>query len=148
LDSSSSRNQSPKSHKGSMSMTNDSSLPEDFFTKGFLLLFNTPLTNPLNPIMVPVVLVLPSLVGGTFPFIQSMIQGLWNFRDTVGPVPLPQSMVITRLVMWNPAILFVWGTKTHITPSISGTQQMSSSTLMVPQCIPLTSATYSAPYNT
>jgi len=50
--------------------------------------------------------------------------------------------------MWNPTIPFVPGTATHITPSISGTQQMPGSTPMVCQSIPSTSATYSAPYNT
>ena len=69
LDSSSLRNQSPKSHKRSVWMTDDSSLPEDFFTKGFLLLFNTPLMNPSNPIVVLMVLVLRSSIGGTFPSI-------------------------------------------------------------------------------
>lgn len=131
-----------------MWMINNSSLLEDFFTKGFIPHFKTPLTNPSDPIMVPVVPVLPSLVGGTFTSIQSTTHMLWNFRDAVGPIPLPQSTVITIPVMWNPSIPFVLGTTTHITPSISGTQQMPGSTPMVTQCIPSTSATYSAPYNT
>ena len=98
--------------------------------------------------MVPMVPVLPSLVGGTFPSIQLTTHGLWNFRDIVGPLPLPQSTVITSPIMWNPTISFVPGMATHITPSISGTQQMPGSTPMVPQCIPSTSATYNALYNT
>jgi len=69
LDSSSSRNRSPKSHMGSMWMTNNSSFLEDFFMEGFFPHFNTPLTNPSDPIVVPVVPVLPSSVGGTFPSI-------------------------------------------------------------------------------
>ena len=69
-DSSSSRNQSPKSHMGSVWTTDDSSLPKDFFMEGFLPHFNTPLTNPSNPIVVHMILVLPSSVGGTFPSIQ------------------------------------------------------------------------------
>jgi len=146
--SSSSRNQSPKSHTESIWMTDNSSLLEDFFMEGFLHHFNTPLTNLLDPIVAPVVLVLHSLVGGTLPSIQSTPQGLWNYRDIVSPLPLPQSMVIITLVMWNPAILFIPGTITHITPSISGTQQMPSPTPTVQQNIPSTSATYSAPYNT
>ena len=88
-DSSSSRNQSPKSHTGSVWTTDDSSLPEDFFMEGFLSHINTLLTNPSDPIMFPMVSVLPSPVGGTFPSIQSTDHGLWNFRDTVGPLTLP-----------------------------------------------------------
>jgi len=147
-DSSSLRNQSLKSHTGSVWTTEDSSLLEDLFTEGFLPHFNTPLIDPLDPIVAPVLPVLPSSVGGTFPSIQSMPHELWNFRDTVGPLPLPQSMFITTPVMWNPVVPFVPGMTTHITPSISGTQQMQGSTPMVPQSIPSTSATYSAPYNT
>jgi len=70
-------------------MTEDSSLLEDFFTEGFLLHFNTPLTNLSDPIIAPVVPVLPSSVGGTFPSIQLTPQGLWNYRDITGPLPLP-----------------------------------------------------------
>jgi len=50
--------------------------------------------------------------------------------------------------MVNPAIPFVPGTTTHMTPSMSGTQPMLGSTAMVSNYIRLTSATYSAPYNT
>ena len=121
-DSSSSRNQYPKSHTGSFWMTEDSSLPEDFFTEGFFPHFNTPLKNLLDLVIAPVVPVLHSSLGGTLPSIQSTPQGLWNYKDTVGPLPLPQSMVITTPVMWNPAILFVPGMSTYTTPSISGTQ--------------------------
>ena len=147
-DSSSSRNQSPKSHTGFVWTTDDSSLLEDFFIEGFLPHFNTPLTDLSEPIITPFVPVLPSSVGGTLPSIQSTPQGLWNYRDTVSPLPLPQSMVITTPAMWNPEILFVPGTATHTTPAISGTRQMPGSTPMVRQSIPSTSATYSAPYNT
>lgn len=61
--------QSPRSHTGSVCTTDDSSLSEDFFTEEFLPSFNTSLTNPLEPILAPVVPVLPASVVGTFPSI-------------------------------------------------------------------------------
>ena len=81
--------QSPRSHTGSVWTTNDSSLLEDFFTEGFLPPFNPPLMNPLEPVLAPMVPILPASVFGTFPSIQLMTHGLWNFRDTFGPSPLP-----------------------------------------------------------
>lgn len=68
-------------------MTEDSSLPEDFFMKAFLPHFNTPLTNPSDSIVALVLL--HSSMGGTLPSIQSTPQGLWNYRDTLSPLPLP-----------------------------------------------------------
>lgn len=68
--------------------------------------------------------------------------------DAFGPPPLTQSTVTTTPVMVNPAIPFVLGIITHMTPYLSGTQLMPGSTPLVPNCIPLTSATYSALYNT
>lgn len=121
LDSPSSGNQSPKSHIKSIWTTDDSSLPEDFFTEGFLSHFNPLLMNPLDPILAPMVLVLPIFVGGTFPSIPSMNNELWSFVDSFSPAPLPQSIVTTTLSMANPAIPFVPGTTTHMTPSMSGT---------------------------
>lgn len=131
LYSSYSRDQSPKSYTRSFWTTDDSDFPEDFFTEGFIPHFNTALTNLLDRIIEPAIPVLHSPLGGNLPSNQSTPQGLWNYRDTVSPLPLPQSMVITTSAMWNPAILFVPGTTTHITPSISGTQQMPGSTPMV-----------------
>lgn len=57
-DSSSSRNQSPKSHTGSFWTTDDSNLPEDFFTEGFLPHFNTSLKNLSDLVISPTVPVL------------------------------------------------------------------------------------------
>ena len=104
--------------------------------------------NPLEHVLALVVPVLPALVVGTFPSIQPTTNGLWNFADTFHPPPLPQSIVTTTPVMVNPAIPFVPGPTTHMTPSTSGTQPMPGSTPLVSNCIPSTSATYSAPYNT
>ena len=60
--------QTHRSHMGSVWTTEDSSLLEDFFNKGFLLCFNTLLTNPLEPVLAPVVPVLPVSLVGTFPY--------------------------------------------------------------------------------
>ena len=107
---------------GSFWMIDDSSLLEDFFTEGFLPHFNTPLTNLSDLVIAPVIPILHSSAGGTLPSIQSTPQGLWNYRDTVSPLQLPQSTVVTTPAIWNAPIPFVPGTATHITPSISGTQ--------------------------
>ena len=120
-DSPSSRNRYPRSHMGSIWTTDDSSLQENFFIKGFLPPFNPLLTNPLEPVLALVVPVLPASVVGTFPSIPSMTNESWNFVDAFGPPLLPQSTVITTPSMANPAIPFVPGTTTHMTPSMSGT---------------------------
>ena len=147
LDSPSSGDQSLRSHTGSVWTTDNSSLLEDLFTEGFLPSFNTPLTNPLEPVLAPVVHVLPASVVGTFPSILSTTNGSWHFVDTFSPPPFPQSTVITTPSMANLAIPFVPGTTTHMTPSMRGTQPMSGSTPLVSNCMPSISATYIAPYN-
>ncbi len=146
-DSPSSGNRSPRSHTESVWTTNDSSFPEDFFIEGFLPHFNPPLTNLLDPLLIPAAAVLPVSVGGTFPSIPSMTNGSWNFADTFGPPPFLQSTVTTTPSMANPAIPFVLGKTTHMTPSTSGTQLMPGSTPVVSNYIPSTSATYNTPYN-
>jgi len=146
-DSPSLRNQSLKSHTEFVWTTDDSSLLEDFFTKGFLPPFNPLLTNLLDPPLVPVALVLPVSLVRTFPSIPLTTNESWNFVDTFGPPPLPQSTVTTTLLFVNPFIPFVPDTNPHMTPCTSGTQPMSGSTPLVSNSIPSTSATYSAPYN-
>jgi len=62
-------NRSPRSHTRSIWTTDDSSLLEDFFSEGFLPPFNPPLTNLLEPVLAPIVLVVPASIVGTFPSI-------------------------------------------------------------------------------
>ena len=74
-DSSSLRNQRPKLHTGFMWTIDNSDLLEDLFTEGFLPHFNTPLTNLSDPIVTPVVPVLSSSIGGTFPSSSQRLKG-------------------------------------------------------------------------
>lgn len=85
----SSGNQSPRSYRESVWTTNDSSLPEDLFSAGFLPPYNPPITNLLDPLLVCVAPVPHVSSIGTFPSIPSMTNGSWNFLDTFGPPPLP-----------------------------------------------------------
>lgn len=89
LDSPSSANQSPRSHIEFVWTIDNSSLPENSFTEGFLPHFNPPLMNLLEPVLDPTVPVLPAPVAGTFPSISPMTNGSWVLRDTFCPPPLP-----------------------------------------------------------
>lgn len=146
LDSLSLGNQSPRTHIESVWTTDDSSLPEDFFTTGFLPRYNPPIKNLLDPLLVRVAPIPPVSLVRTFSSIPLTTNGSWNFLDTFGPPPHPQLTVTTTLLMENLVIPFVLGTNPHMTPSMSGTQPLSGFTPLVSNSIPSTSATYNTPY--
>lgn len=103
--------------------------------------------NPLGPILIPVASVPPMSYVGPTPPIPLTTNRSWAFVDTFGPPPPLELTVSTTHLMENPVIPLVPGSNHIMTPNVSGTQYMPVSTSFMLAPGPLTSATYSAPYN-